>query len=74
MNESIIEKQVRLLLEKQCADIGREIGALLPAGVGFSLIVFDFGEGGNLAYVSNANRSDMIRSLEELLAKWKAER
>lgn len=70
--ESTVEKQVRLVLEEQCAAAGRELAAACPAGVGFALLMFDFGEGGNIAYFSNGRREDMIRALEELLAKWKA--
>lgn len=33
--------------------------------IGFALLVFDFGENGFLAYASNAERRDMIRSLRE---------
>jgi len=72
VSESHVEKQVRLVLEKQCADVGRIIADALPAGVGFAFLAFDFGARGNIAYFSNANREDMIRALEELLARWKA--
>jgi hypothetical protein len=67
---TIIQKQVRLLLESQA----RRLAEGCPAGVGFALMIFDFGEGGNMAYVSNAERADMIRALEELLQKLKQDR
>lgn len=72
-NETLLEKQIRLVLETQCAEMGRMIGAACPAGVGFAFLMFDFGKNGNIAYVSNADRADMIRSLERLIARWKAE-
>lgn len=40
--------------------------------MGFALFVFDFGERGNLAYCSNAEREDMIKTVEEWLAKQQA--
>lgn len=40
----------------------------LPASQGFALLVFDLGAGGNMNYVSNANREQMVSALVELLA------
>lgn len=37
--------------------------------VGFSLLVFDFGEDGTMSYISNAAREDMIKAMEEFLEK-----
>lgn len=46
---------------------GNLLTELLPEGLGFTLIVFPFGEE-NLhhvaSYISNANREDMIKFLE----------
>jgi hypothetical protein len=49
--------------------VAREVGAKLAAAVsekhpdaGFALLVFDFGDRGSLAYVSNAQREDMFGS------------
>lgn len=41
--------------------------------VGFALIVFDFGGGGNIQWASNGERTDMIAALRELLGKWAAD-
>jgi hypothetical protein len=38
-------------------------------GVGFALVAFEFGPGGWLTYVSNAQRADMIRGLREMIEK-----
>ena len=54
-------------LEQQCAKVGEKIGVHLPPGFGFALILFDFGERGNLAYMSNGEREDMLRVLQELI-------
>lgn len=53
-------------------DIGRTIAGALPEGWGFCLLTFQFGAGtdgtgGNTNYMSNANREDMIATLEEFL-------
>ena len=45
----------------------------LPPNTGITLFVFDFGDGGNLGYISNATRADMIEALREFLAKQEAE-
>lgn len=53
-------------LEHYCADLGRGLKKhVLPPGVGFALLLFNFGDGGNLAYVSNAVRADLVKTLEE---------
>lgn len=56
-------------LEKQARDIGLTIKGALPPGVGFALLVFDFGEGGSLTWISNAERDDMLRALQEFMQK-----
>lgn len=66
------QKQVRLVLEQQCAELGREIVRKLPAGVEFVFVTFDFGENGNVAYLSSAQRDGAIKMLEELVVKMKA--
>lgn len=37
--------------------------------VGLALFVFDLGEGGNLAYISNSDRAGMIAAVKEWLAR-----
>lgn len=34
---------------------------------GFALLIFDFGDSGRMNYMSNANRTDMIKALKELI-------
>lgn len=57
------------ILEAHARSLGVRIGQSLPAGVGFTLLVFTFGEGGWLTYLSSAQRADMIRTLREALHK-----
>ncbi len=37
--------------------------------MGFMLMVFDFGGGGRMSYISNAVREDMIKALHEFIAR-----
>ncbi len=63
------ETRERLGLEEACAKLGKEIGSKMPKGVGFAFLMFGFGPGQNIAYISNANRSDMLATMREFLAK-----
>jgi len=59
------QAQARALLEKQTREIAAEVKSMLPPGKGFILFAFDFGEGGNMAYASNAQRADVMKALVE---------
>ena len=67
--ETTTETQVRLVLEGEMRNVAQAIGANLPAGTGFALFVFDFGEKGNLAYASSAARPDVVKLLREWIEK-----
>jgi hypothetical protein len=55
--------------ELKSKDLGREIAKLLPHGWGFCLILFTFGDGGFMTYLSNAQRASMKQALQELLVR-----
>lgn len=57
--------------EKMLREIGQMLREVCPAGFGFSLLVFSFGEGGNMFYTSNAQREDMIRAMQEFIQKFR---
>jgi len=42
-----------------------------PPGYGFNLLVFSFGDGGNMFYTSNAQRETMIQAMQEFIAKFR---
>lgn len=63
----------RKRIEEICRLLAESIIKRLPKGVGMALILYDFGEKGNLAYMSNGNRQDMIATLTELLEHIKNE-
>jgi hypothetical protein len=50
-------------------DIGRIIAGQLPDGWGFTLLLFTFGPGGALSYISNADRSDMLLTMKEFITR-----
>ncbi len=56
-------------LEAHCAALGRTIIECLPKGVGCTFMMYDFGEDGNMAYISNGKRKDMIAMLKEFIVK-----
>ena len=60
-------------LEEIARDVGRVIGEAVPPGVGFTLLVFDFGTQGTISYLSNARREDMIAALKNLIVNLEAE-
>jgi hypothetical protein len=57
--------------EEKLRALWARLAPMLPPGIGVALFLFDFGDTGGLAYVSNAQRDDMVRVIEEWLAKVK---
>ncbi len=74
--ESPDDRAARLLIEDHVRAIGGiirdAVNDLAGPGFGFALLMFDFGEVGNLAYMSNARRDDMIEALDECRRKLEA--
>lgn len=60
-------------LEIIANDLGKAIQTALDSWgkgkLGFAFLVFDFDGQGNLAWISNAKRKDMIKALEEFIEK-----
>ena len=56
-------------IEALMKDIGSRVKSVMPPGWGFTLLIFNFGEGGNLFYTSNAQREDMIKTMQEFIEK-----
>lgn len=50
-------------------DMGAAIGLALPEGWGFTLMLFSYGENGELFYISSAERADVLNMLREFLQK-----
>lgn len=56
-------------IEASLQDIGRTIAPTLPDGWGFALFIFSFGEAGSTFYISNADREDMLKMLQEFIER-----
>lgn len=73
MSETPTERMHRLVLETVVFGVRDELVAACKAedltGVGFAIMLYDFGDDGALAYASNGNRQDMIKLLKETLDK-----
>jgi hypothetical protein len=41
----------------------------IPDGWGFTLFIVEFGEKGSTFYISNTNRQDMIKAMQEFIDK-----
>lgn len=67
MAETLVQKQVRLVLEQQCRGIADYLAPKMPAGVGFILFLVDHGAKGNMAYVSSVEREGAIGTIYEWL-------
>ena len=59
-------------LEEVAREIGRKISSGLKPRVGFGLLIFNFGEEGDLAWITNADASDMVKALRETADKVEA--
>lgn len=57
--------------EKVLRDMGQSLREAMPQGYGFSLLIFSYGEGGDLFYTSSAQREDMIRTMQEFIEKFR---
>jgi hypothetical protein len=56
-------------IEQSARELGKVIGGVLPDGVGFLLVLYDYGTGGHMSYMSNGRREDCIKLLAELREK-----
>lgn len=54
-------------IEQYLRMIGGRIAKGLPINWGFTLLLFEFGDGGSTFYLSNAKREDMIVALQEFI-------
>ena len=50
--------------------LGNNLKARMPPGYGFSLLIFGY-ENHELFYLSSAQREDMIRTMQEFIAKFR---
>ena len=63
-----LEKMEEIVKAKM-QDIAKNVKKELPEGFGFVVLAFKFNEKGQMIYVSNANREDVINSMKEFIEK-----
>lgn len=56
-------------IKEQLNEIARTIGRRLPEGWGFALLIFEYRPGGTMTWISNAERQDMVKALQEFIQK-----
>jgi hypothetical protein len=58
-------------IEARLATIGYTLREAIEAvpGYGFALLIFQYGEGGNMFYTSSAQRDDVIAAMKEFIEK-----
>jgi hypothetical protein len=58
-------------IEARMKEIGNGLRAAIEAvpGYGFALLIFQYGEGGNMFYTSSAQRDDVIDAMKEFIEK-----
>lgn len=61
-------------IKSRMNDIGHRIHAALEEykgepRLGFALLLFEFGGGGSMFYISDAVRADMLKAMKEFIAK-----
>ena len=59
-----IEGNLKVVMQRVAEAIEK---ALEEDNMGFALLVFDFGPGGRMNFISNANRRDMVKAMKELI-------
>lgn len=57
------------IVKSKMQHIARKVKEELPDGFGFVVLAFKFNEKGEMIYVSNANREDVVKSMEEFIEK-----
>jgi len=55
-------------IEEKLREIGRSIKRDMPAGFGFTLLIFSY-QPGSMFYISSAERDGMIAAMREFIAK-----
>jgi hypothetical protein len=69
--ETVKERDERLALERRVRELAELLEREVPraTGVGFALFLFNFGDGGAISYISNAQRETMVRAVREWLGR-----
>ena len=57
------------IVKSKMQNIARKVKEELPDDFGFVVLAFKFNEKGEMIYVSNANREDVVQSMKEFIEK-----
>ena len=57
------------IVKGKMQNIAKSVKKELPEGFGFVVLTFRFNEKGQMIYVSNANREDVVDSMKEFIEK-----
>lgn len=66
-DETYESRAFRLSLETEMRRVAELVRDELPDGLGFALFLFPLGTKGNVAYMSNGRREDMIATIKDWL-------
>lgn len=64
-----METERELEVKKNLKHLADKIKDELPDGFGFALLAFEFNREGQLMYISNADRADIVKAMKEWIAK-----
>lgn len=62
-------KERNELYEATLRKLGEYLKDQMAPGMGFALLLFNNGPGGNMFYLSTARRTDMIKAMQEFILK-----
>lgn len=57
------------IIKSRMQIIAKKVKEELPDNFGFVVLAFKFNEKGEMIYVSNANREDVVKSMKEFIEK-----
>ena len=57
------------IVKSKMQNIARKVKEELPDNFGFVVLAFKFNEKGEMIYVSNANRQDVVQAMKEFIEK-----
>ena len=66
------QKEIEEIVKRRLQRIAKKVNDELPTGFGFVVLSFAFDNSGQMMYVSNANREDIVKAMEEFAQKTKS--
>lgn len=63
------QKDAEEIVKSKMQNIAKKVNDELPTGFGFVVLSFVFGNPGQMMYVSNANREDIVQAMKEWIEK-----